>query len=293
MDELVLLAIKADDEGLLAGEEPKQRAFKNVIRILQDLGVEGVPLTGKMSPEIVKRVHRANQRLFRPVDMQEGGVHLGLFMYRDLFASLYVPYILGSPEVDFWKLLDFSDDQKRWVASDSNALATFEDQCLDLLDFGYGYMEFGHTRPVNDYAKELIYRAHVQLESAAATATAAFDYRGTLQGALLGTELALKAGLAANGHDEESLRTNFGHNLTKAAKKLGNLEPNFDADRVESVVSDFPDFVQSRYSGQLPTRKEIGHIVMKAQFVASEVTRQFTDRNIRSQQSRAATRSYP
>lgn len=292
-DELYDLACEVDDEGLLLGEEPKQRAFKNVLRMLTKLGIEGVPIMGKQAPNIVERIHRANDRLFRSSDQREGGVHLGFFMFRDLFVRLYVPVIFGSPHLDFWKLIDLSEDQKRWMATDDKAMARFEDQASDLLDFGYGFMEFGHSRPVTDQSKELIYRAHIQLEAAAATATVAFDYRGTLQSALLGAELALKAGLSCHNYDAKYLRNKIGHNLLKAAEALGEQESVFDVDRVIRVVRTFPSFVESRYGGPQPTRIEMGHILMKAQFVASEVTRTFTDRNIRADAVEPKTRKYP
>ena len=291
-NKLQWLAVAADDEGLALGEDPRQRAFKNVLRLLQRLGIEGVPIVGEGAPTIVKRIHAVNERLFRPKDMQEGGIHLGFFMFRDLFARLYVPIIFGAPEVDFVKLLDLSDDQKAWMGDGDEAIRRFEDQSLDLFDFGYGYMEFGHTREVHEEAKNLIYRSHVYLEAAAATATSAFDFRGTVQSALLGAELALKAGLASNGIDEKTLRNRFGHDLKKAALELGRLELNFDADRVCRAVSDFPHFAQSRYNGLIPTRIETGHILMKAQYVASEVTRTFTDRDIRTS-NQTRPRAYP
>lgn len=291
--ELEYLAVVADDQGLANGENPAQRAFKNVLRMLENLGVEGVPLTGERSPEIVKRIHKVNNRLFRPLDMREGGIHLGFFMFRDLFSRLYVPMVFGSPQIDFMKFLDLSDDQKRWMSNDAEAMARFEDQAIDLFDFAYGFMEFGHSRKVNEQSKELIYRSHVQLEAAAATATSAYDYRGTLQSALLGAELALKAGLACNGYSDDKLRKEIGHNLNKAAEALGELEPNFDANRVTRSVSAFPNFAQSRYGGTQPDRSEMGHIVMKAQYVASEVTRTFTDRDHRDGQAVPSTRSYP
>lgn len=291
--ELEILAIEADDQGLLIGEEPKQRAFQNVLRMLGALGVDGVPLVGEQCPEIVKRVQSANDRLFRPIDKREGGIHLGFFMFRDLFSRLYVPIVFGSPNVDFVTLLDLSDDQKRWMSTDAAAMARFEDQAFDLFDFGYGCMEFGHNRPVPDQSKELIYRAHVQLEAAAATATSAYDYRGTLQSALLGAELALKAGLACNGYSDDNLRLKIGHDVVKAARALGECETNFDSDRVTNAVRTFPNFAQSRYGGPQPDRREMGHILMKAQFIASEVTRTFTDRNLRAGQPGAPTRTYP
>lgn len=265
----------------------------NVLRMLGKLGIEGVPVIGDHAPKIVKRVHRSNDRLFRPTDQREGGVHLGFFMFRDLFARLYVPVIFGSPRIDFWSLLDLSDDQKLWMAEDDEAMARFEDQAADLLDFGYGFMEFGHTRQVTDRAKELIYRAHVQLEAAAATATGAYDYRGTLQSALLGAELALKAGLSCIGYSDEELRRKIGHDLSKATTALGNSETAFDADRVNRTVETFPSFAQSRYGGPEPDRREMGHILMKSQFIASEVTRTFTDRNIKNRKTEASPRKYP
>jgi hypothetical protein len=291
--ELELLAIEADDEGLRLGEEPKQRAFTNILRMLTRLGVDGVALTGDHAPLIVRRVHAANDRLFRPQDKREGGIHLGFFMFRDLFSRLYVPLIFGQPELDFVKLLDLSDDQKKWLYSDNEAWLRFQDQAIDLLDFGYGFLEFGHSRPVNERAKELIYRCHVHLEAASATATSAYDFRGTLQSALLGAELALKAGLACHDISDVQLRKTYGHNLSKAAEALGGLEPAFDVERVTRAIISFPDFAQSRYGGPQPSRLETGHILMKAQFVASEVTRAFTDRDLRRDEATGTPRSYP
>ena len=214
-------------------------------------------------------------------------------MFRDLFAQFSVPVIFGSPQIDFVDQLDLSDDQKRWLGSDGESLSRFEDQALDLFDFAYGFMEFGHTRSVSERAKDLIYRSHTYLEAASATATAAYDFRGTVQSALIGAELAIKAGLASNGFDDVQLRKQFGHDLSNAARALGDFEAAFDSDRVIRAISTFPDFAQSRYSGAQPSRIETGHILMKSQFVASEVTRTFTDRNLRQAEGSSRARSYP
>lgn len=291
--ELELLAIEADDEGLKLGEEPKQRAFTNVLRMVKRLGLDGVVLVGERSPPIVQRIHAANKRMFRLIDMREGGVHLGFFMFRDLFAQFSVPLVFGSPHVDFVKQLDLSDDQKRWLGADQEALARFEDQAVDLFDFGYGWMEFGHSRLVPESAKDLIYRSHTHLEAAAATATSAYDFRGTVQSALIGAELAVKAGLACHNVDDRQLRKSYGHDLSKAAYALGDLETALDVDRIVRAVSTFPDFAQSRYTGTQPSRIETGDILMKAQYVASEVTRTFTDRNLRKRGGIGKGRTYP
>jgi hypothetical protein len=139
----------------------------------------------------------------------------------------------------------------------------------------------------------LIFRSHVQIEAAAATATGAYDFRGTVQSALLGTELALKAGLAAHGVSDKELRLRFGHDLPKAAQHLQSLESAFDVGRVKRVVCAFPPYVSSRYVGAQPTRMETGHILMGAQYVASEVTRRFSNRNLREDHPSMPERTYP
>lgn len=189
-------------------------------------------------------------------------------------------------------MVDLSDYQKTWMAESPEDVARLVDQAIDLLDFGYGWMEFGHGREIDPKGQSLIFRSHIQLEAAAATATSAYDYRGVIQSALLGTELALKAGLAAHGQTDEELR-DIGHNLKKAATKLAALEDDFDIDRVIGVVRKFPDYVKSRYAGPQPDRTEAGHILMGAQYVASEVTRRFSDRDLRKNNSDSDTRSYP
>ncbi|MEQ9661265.1 MAG: hypothetical protein RLN87_01810 [Parasphingopyxis sp.] len=291
-DELQNFVRIADDEGLGAGEEPKQRAFKNVLRVLEALAIDGVVLIGERAPPIVKRIHAANNLLFRPEDQREGGVHLGAFLFRDLFSRMSVPLIFGSPHIDFFKIIDLSDYQKAWLAESPGDVARLTDQAADLLDFGYGWMEFGHGRSLDPRGDSLIFRSHVQLEAAAATATGAYDYRGTVQSALLGSELAIKAGLAARGLGDDELK-DFGHNQKKAAKKLSELEENFEVDRVTRVITLFPDYVKSRYAGAPPDRIETGHILMGAQYIASEVTRLFSDRNLRKANPDMPQRSYP
>lgn len=283
----------ADDEGFSKGEEPKQRAFKNILGALKRLNIDGVVVAGANAPPIVQRLHAANNLLFRKQDQAVGGIHLGAIMFRDIFARFAVPLIFGSPTVDFFEILDLSGYQKKWLASNVVELGRFEDQSIDLMDFGYGWMEFGHGLSLPKLALEHIYRCHIHLEAAAATATGPCDSQGTIQSALLGSELSLKAGLAAHGISEDELKRDFRHDQKKAASKLAELELAFDGDRVLRVVATFPDYVTSRYAGPQPTRLQVGHVLMGAQYVASEVTRSFSDRDLRRDNSSQRPRVYP
>jgi hypothetical protein len=264
----------------------------NIGRAMREFGLDSFPLAGVGVPPIVERAQEINKQLFVPKELQTGGLHLGAFLFRDMFCRLYAPIAFGSARIDFWKMIDLNDVQKRWLAASEEDIARLEDQAADVLDFGYGWIEFGQARNVDPRGANLIWRAHAQLEASAATATSAYDFRGTLQSALLGTELALKAGLASLGVPDADLK-NLGHDLVRLAERLGELEPNFDAVRVSRVVATFPNFVTSRYHLPPPGRVETGHVLMGAQYVASEVTRQFSARDVRRQDPTLPPRRYP
>lgn len=295
-DRMLLDALKrADSEGMALGEEPSYRSIENISRALKKFGYESFIIMGAGTPPIVERAQKLNNLLFMPNELQAGGMHLGVFMFRDMFCRLYAPIAFGECSIKFLEMVDLSEFQKRWLMESPDDFARFVDQSADVLDFGYGWGEFGDGREIDPRGRDLIWRAHVQLEAAAATATAAFDFRGTIQSALLGTELALKAGLAACGVSDDELKDpkKIGHNLENAAIRLGGLCKEFDVGRVLRVLKNFPNFVESRYKIPAPSRIETGHILMGAQYIASEVTRQFSDRNVRKENPNFGERFYP
>ncbi len=295
-DQALIAALKrADDECVRLGEGPPTRSIQNISRALREFGYHSFVLMGRRAPAIVKRAHIFKDMLFVPKDLQSGANHSGAFLFRDMFCKLYAPIIFGVCQIDCSQMIDLSDLQKQWLAEDPDHLARFVDQASDVLDFGFGWQEFGYSREIDPRGRDLIWRAHEQLEAAAATAISSGDSQGTIQSALLGTELALKAGLAALGVTNAELKNGkkIGHNLVAATTRLGDLCPAFDADRVSRVVASFPNFVASRYDLPVPSRTEIGHILMGAQYVASEVTRQFSDRNGRRDNPDSPARQYP
>lgn len=293
-DLALLNALKAaDDLHFAEGIEPSARSLLNVGKALEGFGIHTV-LMGVGASPVAERARKLNDQLFARKELETGGMHLGAFLFRDMFCRLYAPIAFGQCAIDFFQMVDLSDVQKVWLADTPAELACFTDQAADILDFGYGWQEFGHGRSVDPRSIDLIWRAHVQLEAAAATATSAYDFRGTVQSALLGAELALKAGLAAHGvSDKELASRDIGHNLSVAAQRLGAFEPLLDVARIQRVAALMPDFVQSRYNLPPPSRVETGHILMGAQYIASEVTRRFSYRDCRASNPNAPPRTYP
>jgi hypothetical protein len=292
-DDLLAALKRADDAHLAEGLEPCARSIMNVGKALESFGIHTF-LMGVGAPAIVERARRIGDQLLVSKELQTGGMHLGAYLFRDMFCRLYAPIAFGECAIDFWQLIDLSEVQKQWMAETPDELARFTDQAADIFDFGYGWQEFGHGQQIDPRSRDLIWRAHTQLEAAAATATSAYDFRGTVQSALLGAELALKAGLAAHGVADAELRSRvIGHNIAKAAERLGTFEPAFDVARIQRVIAHFPDFVASRYDTPPPSRIETGHILMGAQYIASEVTRRFSDRDCRANNPSAPPRAYP
>jgi hypothetical protein len=57
--------------------------------------------------------------------------------------------------------------------------------------------------------------------------------------------------------------------------------PNADHTRLKMVIGRAPKLVERRYQIKNYKRTELGQIMMDAQYVAGEVLRQFTDRDVR------------
>ena len=265
----------------------------NAHEALASFGIYAAIASSMPDSPVAARCKKLNDELFLPKDLQMGSFHLGVFMFRDMFCHLYAPGSFGSPAIDMWNYLDLSDFQKDWLRTLPDELARFEDQSIDILDFGYGWRAFGEGRELDRRGADLIRRSHVQIEAAAAVAAGGGDLSGSMQSALLGTELALKAGLAAHWVEDDDLKNLFRHDLKKLAKSLAKHEPRFDLDRVLRVIRLFPNYVKDRYSLPPKSRVETGHILMGAQYVASEVTRQFSPYDCRKRDPSLGSRTYP
>lgn len=112
---VVDLLIEADDEGLALREEPKQRAFMNITRVMAKLGVDGYVLAGSGQPVEIDLIRELQKHMFREADIGTGAVHFGAFMFRDLFARFSIPVVFGRCAIEPLTHIDFSESQLRWM----------------------------------------------------------------------------------------------------------------------------------------------------------------------------------
>jgi hypothetical protein len=212
-------------------------------------------------------------------------------MFRDIFARISIPFGYGVMAINPLELTDLSATQVRWLCSREADLQMFQDQFIDIFDFAGGLGDFGDYKTPHKEALDVFRLAAFQLQAAAATLSVAFDFRGAVQSALIGAELALKGGLAANGADE-SARRKHGHDLQSAAEAFAKAHSAFDVGLVRAAIKRLPPYVDNRYSPTQPGRVETGHIVIGAQYIAGEVMRQVTGFSVRSASLRSV-RTYP
>lgn len=274
--DLMAMIVAADDEALQEGVDPKGREIVVIRKVMPKLGHDGFVLAGIGTPPIVEKISAMHRSLYRPTDIGMGGIHGGIFMFRDVFARIHIPLMFGTVAFDPFKHTDLSPMQLKWLGSRPGDMRAFLDQFTDIMDFAGGIGPLGNYKTPPQEALEVFWLAGFQLQAAAAILSAAFDFRGAVQSALIGTELALKGGLAAIGMDEKA-RRRHGHDLLSAAEAYAELYVAFDIDRVRSVLKKMPAYVENRYSPTQPKRVETGHIVMGAQYVAGEVMRQVTE----------------
>jgi hypothetical protein len=289
---LVELILDADEAALREGLSPKQRFIHVLIAVLDKLGIDNIPLMGPSAPPIIEEIRLIHSSLYRPSDIAMGGLHGGVFMFRDIFTRISVPNFFGRPSIDLMALSDLSEEQKKWLSSRPADLGAYLDQCIDIFDFAGGVEGFAEFSEVSPPALDIFLNAGFHLQAAAATLTVAFDFRGAIQSSLVGTELALKGCMAAMGRSDSERRA-FGHKFHEMAKEIAAHNPTFDLERVLNAVRRLPQLVENRYSNVQPGRIETGEIAMAAQFIAGEAMRQVTRFSIRSTLRPVLARSYP
>ncbi|KJC50002.1 hypothetical protein UB31_15145 [Bradyrhizobium sp. LTSP849] len=291
-DALLLLVVKADESLFAAGEDIRQRQFNVPRVVMQQLGYVSYGLFGAYTPPILNRIRAQFARLYDAHDLVVGG-HIGVFMFRDIFARVGIPHIYGQTAITPMEHVELTDIQKRILVSEPDSFDAYHDQFSDLFDLEYGVRELRAPYAQMELVERFLNLSRLHLHGAAAILTGGYDFRGAVQSGLLATELALKALAAANGLGEEDIRDKYGHHMDRLINDLEPKWPTFDAARARRVTEAQPRYVRNRYAKDQPKRVEVGHTVMGAQYLAGEVTRQLSDRDFKRGAGQPWPRKYP
>ncbi len=291
-EQLLYIVGKADKQLFDAGADIGRRYWEVPRLVMQSFGYIGFVMAGHGKPNILDRIEKAFAALYRKQDIAMGG-HIGVFMYRDVFARISVPHVYGQTRIDPFQFVELTDVQKRVLGTEPDQIAVFIDQFVDVSDIQYGTSEIKEPYSDMELVSRFLGLARLHLHSASAVLTGGYDYRGAVQAALLATELGLKAGLGAFGLTEAAIKTKFGHHTDQIASFLDERWHSFDGVRVAHTLEKQPQYVPNRYSAEQPERREVGHLVMGAQYVVAEIVRQVSNRDFRSNFTPIPMRSYP
>jgi HEPN domain-containing protein len=278
--DLMKLVIEVDDELIAEGKQPFQRPFHANLKIGKRLQLGSRDICNDSFSIKIQQIYGD---LYRSTDLHMPPMHIGAFMFRDVFFPLRISIIYGSPIIDPIKFLDdITDKQLEWLFSNQQSSLKFLDQVIDLMDFVYGFHDIGAGQ-VPDKTLVWWHKAKQQLEAAAATVLGSFDKDAVIQNCCIATELLLKGALMAKGITEKELASKqYGHNLENLVNKTAEQLPTFDKETVLFVVNKFPNYVKSRYESEKFSRLELGNFLMNTQFISGEILRQFSERNFRA-----------
>jgi hypothetical protein len=293
--ELFAKLVEVDARLLKEGQNIKRRSMEVPLAVLREYGIDHIPIVvaGVGKGNDFERLESLFHAFYRKQDVAIGG-HIGVFMYRDIFAIVGVPHVYGTRAINLLDAVELSDLQKVAIQQEPAMLNAMLDQVIDICDVQYGVPEIKKPFRDNQSAFKFITLAQLHLHGAAAILTGGYDHRGAAQGALLASELALKAGASMAGLSETDLaRKPYGHCTEKVLEAAKVGLPSLDDQRIARTLARQPDYVENRYTFDQPPRRKVGHLVMGAQFIAAEVVRQMSDRNARASLNAPFARSYP
>jgi hypothetical protein len=291
-EQLLYLVAQTDAELFRAGVDIRRRQVE-VIRVLMGrLGYIGYVMAGVGKSAILTRIENTYGSIYRRQDLAIGG-HIGVFMYRDIFARFSIPRGFGTVSFNPFEFVELTPVQLRIIQTEPDDLARYTDQFCDVADIEYGVNELKQPYASIELVQRFAGLTRLHLHAAAAVLTGGYDYRGAVQSALLASELALKSGAAAQGLSEAKIKKSLGHKLEALVDLISGAWPTFDAPRVRRVIACQPQYAANRYASTQPERREAGELVMSAQFLVAEVVRQLSNRDMRQNVRPPPARTYP
>ena len=283
-NELKARILSLDNELISQGFEPWQRQMHIESKLSQELQISYVISDGNQ-PRHVDLLRQHFDAYYRKEDLFMPPLHVGAFLFRDLFFPIRIPVIFGSPVIDLSQFLcQATESQKQLIFGQRVSTLTFCDQAFDLLDFVYGLDDLGKQDRLSPRTIEWWHLAKQQLEAASATTLGSLTKYAIVQNCCVSAELLLKGALLQEGVDEDLLPNSnkgYGHKLVSMASKLCKIRDEIDDQLILAVASRMPNCVETRYNDIGLSRVQLGHLLMNTQYLAGEILRCYSDRNFR------------
>lgn len=168
-----------DFELYRAGRDIKKRSWEVPRVVMERLGFNNYVASGIGKPAILDRIETAFKSIYRQQDLAMGG-HIGVFMYRDIFARIAVPHIYGQVTINPLTFVELRPVQLQMIQTEPEEMETFLDQFSDVADIQYGTAELNTPFAKMELVTRFIDLARLHLHTAAAIVTGGYDYRGAV-----------------------------------------------------------------------------------------------------------------
>lgn len=275
-----------DDELIEEGVEPCQRQLAVEGRLAKELRISYQINSGSNQPHHVHMLREFYDTYYREEDFYMPPAYVGSFLYRDIFFPVRIPRIFGSPPIAPATFLgNTKPSQRAKIFGEKDLAVPFFDQTMDLFDFVYGLDDAWKMERLPDKTVEMWHLAKQQLEAAAAVTLVSLSKDAVVQNCCVAVELLLKGALIASGTDPglmNNSRLGYGHNLLSLAEKACESIPGIQKSLLLDTIGGFPDYVHTRYNYTRLSRVKLGRLLMNSQFIAGEILRQFSERNLRN-----------
>lgn len=283
--ELSKRILELDDELIENGCPPCQRRSVVELKLSEELRVSYI--IGKdYSPPHVELIDKHFTTYYRKDDLIVPPMHVGAFLFRDIFFPIRIPVVYGKAPINPASFLcQATSSQLELIFGNEASCTTFYDQFIDLFDFSYGLDDLNCENQVKARALELWRLSKWQLEAAAAISLGSFAKEAITQNCCIAVELLLKGAIWQEGivTDEKDLgnKKEYSHNLPSMARKVGCANNNINSEVLEHVAGEMPRYIKSRYYFEGKSRSELGRLLMLAQLLSGEVLRCYSERNLR------------
>ena len=126
----------------------KQRSMSVISMVMRRLGYGRLYFGWSRHTSQSSKESEPDRSLYRRSDLAMGGIHGGIFMFRDVFARISIPLAYGQVAFKPLELTDLSPMQLKWLCSRPADLQMFMDQFTDIFDFAGGVGNLATTRPL-------------------------------------------------------------------------------------------------------------------------------------------------
>lgn len=278
--EIFELVERFDREMIQEGIEPKARSLGLARKIGEEFKISVV--FGRGNGAEVQKMFDHHNSMYRASDLAIGSIHSGLAFHLDLFFRVDLPIVYGSGKLDPLKQTDATEIQLHRIFSREQDGKSFISDIVDVFDIGACLGGFEGFQQPKEEAMRFFRMASFHSQSVVAALTGIFDFKGSIQSALLCSELSVKAALIEIGLDENSLKNKMGHDLKKAIPILCE-QADFDKSELELNISALPHFVTSRYDTKNWTRTEVSSIAKTSQRILAIISRKFSGNSFAAQ----------